>query len=362
MNEGWLSPEHAFSFLLWSVLLMGSFVVALILVGGWLQWRKDRLRLRRIHCHQQWEAQLAEYLFGDEKDPAPFRSLRGVEWDYFRQFLFRTRETLAGAEAENIERLVRELGMDRDLPQRLASRKAKERAQACLEVEVLHLDEHLPAVVNLLLDEVPHVAYNAARALGRSRQMKYAEAVLQWVLHQEDFQHERLLRVLEAFGPALPPWLEVYLLDIQADARTWRLYALLIASTRSPDGLARCVVLLDHEDDEVKAAALKALIALGDPGCFEPTLPFAFHSNWVLRSQAARTIGVLGGPSGIPQLLQLMSDPVFEVRHNAAVSLHQLGTPGLRALEELARDPHADRFARDLALERLEWAQERGRQ
>ncbi len=34
---------------------------------------------------------------------------------------------------------------------------------------------------------------------------------------------------------------------------------------------------------------------------------------------------------------------------------------GLRALAELARNAEADRFARDLALERLEWAEQRGR-
>ncbi len=362
MHEGWLNPEQAFAFLLWSVLIMGSLIALLIFVGGWLQWRKDRLRLRRIACHQQWESQLADYLFREEKDATPFRQLKGVEWDYFRQFIFRTRETLAGAEAESLERLVRDLGMDRDLPQRLSSRRPRERAQACLEVEVLHLDEHLPAIVPLLMDDVPHVAYNAARALGRSRHMRYAEAVLQWVLVQEDFQHERLLRLLEAFGPELPPWMELYLVDMQADARTWRLYALLIASSRAHEGIARCVALLEHEDDEVKAAALKALIALGDPTSFESTLTFAFNPNWVLRSQAARAIGVLGGPAGIPQLLQLMSDPVFEVRRNASLSLHQLGASGLRALQELAADMNADRFARDLAFERLEWAEARGRQ
>jgi HEAT repeat protein len=359
--EGWLSPDRAHAILIGTTLVMGILIGLLILVGAWLQWRRDRLHRLRIDCHRRWEAQLAAYLFGEEKDPAPFRGLQSTERDFFRTFLVRMRETLAGAEAQSLERLVRELGMDRDLDRRLRSRSARDRAQACLEVEALHLAEHLPAVAPLLNDDVPHVAYNAARALGRSRQLRYAEPVLQWVLGQEEFQQERLLRLLEAFGPALVPWLEAYLENLGGDGRSWRLYALLVASNRVHESLPKCLALLEHPDDEVKAAALKALTALGDPEGFAAALAFAFHPNWVLRSQAARAIGSLGGPEAIPQLLQLMSDPVFEVRRNAAVGLHQMGSPGLRALAELARDMDADRFARDLALERLEWAEQRGR-
>lgn len=361
MLEGWLSPDRAHAILIGTTLFMSVVIGVLVLLGGWLQWRRDRLHRLRIACHQRWEAQLAAYLFGEEKDPSPFAGLKGIERTYFRAFLFRTREALAGAEAQSLEQLVRDLGLDQDLDLRLRSRSARERAQACLEVEVLHLHEHLPAVASLLNDDVPHVAYNAARALGRSRQLRYAEAVLQWVLEQEDFQQERLLRLLEAFGPALVPWLEAYLRNLGGEGQSWRLYALLVASLRVHEAMPTCLDLLEHPDDEVKAAAMKALIALGDPEGFAATLAFAFHPNWVLRSQSARAIGILGGPESIPQLLQLLTDPVFEVRRNAAASLHQLGAPGLRALEALARDMGADRFARDLALERLEWAEHRGR-
>jgi hypothetical protein len=58
--------------------------------------------------------------------------------------------------------------------------------------------------------------------------------------------------------------------------------------------------------------------------------------------------------------LPLTADPVYEVRRNAAQGLADLGHAGIGALAWLADDPEADRFARDIARERLEWAQERG--
>ena len=71
---------------------------------------------------------------------------------------------------------------------------------------------------------------------------------------------------------------------------------------------------------------------------------------------------MLGGPSAIPNLLSLMTDQVYEVRRNAAQGLADLGHAGISALTWVAGDVTADRFARDIARERLEWTDERGHQ
>ena len=57
-----------------------------------------------------------------------------------------------------------------------------------------------------------------------------------------------------------------------------------------------------------------------------------------------------------------MPDQVYEVRRNAAQGLADLGHAGISALTWVAGDAAADRFARDIARERLEWADERGHQ
>lgn len=356
----WLDSEGALELLLWCTVGLGVLICALALFGAGFQLRRDRLHRRRIQLHQAWEPLVARLLFGEEVDLAPLEALAGWERDHFRLFLMRTKESLAGEEGRRLDIFYRGLGFDGDLHRRLRSRSPRRRALAALEVDAFQVEERFPEVLALLNDPVPFVAHAAARTLSRTQRLRFAEPVLQWVIAQDTYQQDRLLRLMEAFGPLLPAWLEAYLADIPDNPRIWRLFALMVASTRQAESEPRLLALLTYPDIEVQAAALRALAALGDPRVYEQVRPFAEAEAWVLRAQAARALGVLGGPLAIPTLSRLMADPVFEVRRNAAHALHDLGRPGLAALEALVRDFSADRYARDLALERLEWADERG--
>lgn len=356
----WSSPEGALEWLLWCTLGVGLLVCALALFGALFQLKRDRRHRRRIELHQRWEPLLAEYLFGDQAPPLPLEGLAGWEREVLRLFLVRTKESLAGDEGRRLDVLYRHLGLDGDLADRLHAPQARTRALAALEVDAFQVEVRHPDVLGLLEDPVPFVAHAAARTLARTQRLRFAEPVLQWVIAQDTYQQDRLLRLLESFGPLLPTWLEAYLADVPDNPRAWRLFALMVASMRQVECEPRILELLRYPEVEVNAAAIRALAALGDPQTYGDVRPFATHEAWVLRAQAARALGILGGPIAISILVELMGDPVFEVRRNAAHGLHDLGRPGLAALETLLADFQADRYARDLAMERLEWAEERG--
>ena len=356
----WESPEGALEWLLWCTLGVGLLVCALALFGAFFQLRRDHRHRRRIELHQRWEPLLADYLFGDQAPPAPLEVLVGWERDLLRLFLVRTKESLAGEEGRRLDALYRHLGLDGDLAVRLRSPRPRTRALAALEVDAFQVEARHAEVLGLLEDPIPFVAHAAARTLARTQRLRFAEPVLQWVIAQDTYQQDRLLRLMESFGPLLPPWLEAYLADVPDNPGAWRLFALMVASTRHADSEPRILALLQYPDPEVIAAAIRALAALGDPQAYDAVRPFAAHEAWVLRAQAARALGILGGPVAVPALTELMADPVFEVRRNAAHALHDLGRPGLAALEAVLADFQADRYARDLAMERLEWAEERG--
>jgi HEAT repeat protein len=179
-------------------------------------------------------------------------------------------------------------------------------------------------------------------------------------MREELYQRERLLRVLEGFGPTLLPWMKENLEPPNQNPEPWILYALLAGSHRHRESLPRLLWLLEVPSVDLRASVLKALIILADPAVYPKVRSFASSPAWEIRTQVARALGVLGGPSAVPDLLPLMADPVYEVRRNAAQSLVDLGHSGVSALTWLADDPAADRFARDIARERLEWADERG--
>lgn len=349
-----------------------------------MQVDRDRQNRHRIACHQAWEVQLTDFLFKGGYQRGSFGAIARADRWLFRDFLARYQSTLAGVEAEILRRLYLDLGIHLSLPRRLRSWYPGIRAQAALEIGTFRLDEptqpvpppiaarpwrwrphlrlqgHLDQVLPLLADPVPFVAHVAARTLAHSRNLDYAAPVLAWVLRQEIYQRVRVLRVLEGFGPGLLPWMRDHLESPNQHPEPWILFALLVGSQRHRDSQSHLLWLLKDPHVDLRVSALKALTILADPTIYPQVLPFASSPAWEIRAQAARALGVLGGPAAIPELLPLLADPVYEVRRNAAQGLADIGHAGVSALTWLAEDPAADRFARDIARERLEWAEERG--
>jgi len=349
-----------------------------------MQVYRDRQNRHRIACYQVWEVQLTDFLFKGGYQHGSFGAIAHADQWLFRDFLARYQSTLAGEESEVLRQLYLDLGIHLSLPPRLQSWYPRIRAQAALEIGTFRLDEltrqvppsitarpwrwrprlrmqgYLDQVLPLLDDSAPFVAHAAARTLAHSRNLDYAPPVLAWVMRQELYQRERLLRVLEGFGPGLLPWMRDHLESPNQHPEPWILFALLVGSQRHRDSQARLLWLLKIPHVDLRVSTLKALTILADPTVYSQVLPFASSPAWEIRTQAARALGVLGGPPAIPELLPLMADPVYEVRRNAAQGLADLGHAGVSALTWLAEDPTADRFARDMARERLEWAEERG--
>lgn len=352
----WLTPEAWLRLLLWALAILVAQLLLMLVGGAWMQVRHKRWNRLRIACLQKWENDIVHYLYAEPRDAGRFGRLGPTERRFFIPFLLRVLGTLAGSEGQAVRALYHELELHKGLGRRLASRWQKRRAMAALEVGSFRVEAHYDRLKDLLEDPVPHVAHAAARGLGNTQRMEYAEPVLRWVLRQEVFQKERLLWVLEGFGIDFMRWMEARL-DAASERNMdeWMIYAMLAASTRQVEDPSRLVSLLEADSTEVAAAGLKALGALGSPEVLPHVLPLASHPSWIIRAQAAKAIGILAGPGGLPILLSLICDPRFEVRRNAAQALFRLGPAGVEALRVVAEDAHEDPFARDLARERLQW-------
>ena len=355
-------PDMVLRILFWGTLILAFLVFGIIVLGAWIQYRSNHQNRHRIERFQFWEKELSRYLFTEPGAPPVFPPIPREDQGLFQTFLARYQATLAGQEAVALRELYLRLDAHESLPKRLKHRQATVRAQAAQEVGAFHLTEYLGQVVPLLHDPVPFVAHLAAQALAATGDLGFARRVIEWALTQEAYQRERLLRVLEAFGPQLLPWLESNLAAPEENPESWVLFALLAGSHRHRESEPRLLELLQASHVDVQASALKALSALADPRTLPFVEPLTQHPSWPVRAQAAKALGLIGGPDAIPILLQLTSDPVYEVRRNAAQGLADLGHAGTAALTWLAEDTTADRFARDIAMERLEWANERGHQ
>jgi HEAT repeat protein len=352
------APDFLLKVLVWLILALSGWMAVLLLTGAWIQVRRDRLARFRVSCFRRWEEEMVQYLYWQGAEGPAFTFLRRQERQLFIAFLVKVLGVLAGAESEKVQVLYHRFELGEGLARRLDSPFARVRGLAALEVGHFRIHAHYPALLRMLEDPVPHVAHAAARSLAATRALRFAEPVLGWMLNQDVFQRDRLVWLLESFGPGLLSWMEQRL---DSDPRLQEFYAMLVGSFRSHPAMARTLALLRGGSLEAQAAALKALGSLGDPETYREALPFAEHENWILRAQAAKVLGHLGGDSAVPSLAALLRDPVFDVRRNAAYALSQLGQPGIQLLERVAADADEDPFARDLATERLQWAHVRGR-
>ncbi len=356
-----LAPELPLRILLWSAIGLAAALIMLVIATGLMQYRADRRNSRRIAAFRGWEAVVPEYLFGDSPVPEAFLGIPADQRPYLRNFLQRLRNSVGGTEGERLKTIYRVAGLDQDLEERLAHRTPRIRATAALEVWAFGLNAHLPRVLTLLDDPVAYVAYAAARTLSRSTDLTFARPVFEWVSSQEQYQQNRMLAVLEDFGPALVPRLAAHLEGTPDSHLRWRLFALLAASHRVPEAQPILERLLDSENVEVQCAAIKAFLAIGDPRIFPRLARFAEDPHPLLRMHLAQVSGSLGGATSLPLLMDLIADPVFDIRRHASRSLAELGPPGREVLRWIAQDPASDPFARDMALERLEWIELRGR-
>lgn len=355
------APEGALKVLLVSVVVLGIGLVLLILATGLLQVQADRRNRRRIARAQAWEAALPPVLFEEAPVPPAFLGLGPEGRGHLRRFLQKLRGVVRGREADGLRRIYRAAGLERALERRLESRNGRTRAEAALEACAFGPEALRSRVAELLEDPVPFVAHAAARALSRTGDLAWAEPLRRWIARQDDFAQERAVALLEDLGPGLLDELASRLAPPPSEPSGWRLFALLAVTHRPQAHHDRLIGLLDHPDREVRVAALKAVAAIGHPEALARLLPFVRSEDPILRLHAAKALGALGGAGAGPALLELLSDPVFDVRRAASQGLLDSGGGGVSVLAWVVEDPAADPFARDMAAERLDWARERGR-
>lgn len=343
------------------MVVLGIGLVLLIMATGLLQVQADRRNRRRIARAQAWEVALPAVLFENAPVPSVFLGLGREGRGHLRRFLQKVRGVVGGCEAEGLRRIYQAAGLERALERRLESRSPRMRAEAALEACAFGPVSLRARVAALLDDPVPFVGHASARALSRTGDLAWAEALRRWIARQDDFAQERAVALLEDLGPGLLDELILRLAPPPAEPSGWRLFALLAVTHKPQAHHDRLLGLLDHPDREVRIAALKAVAATGHPEALARLLPFARSEDPLLRLHAAKALGALGGVGAGPALLELLADPVFDVRRAASQGLVDSGGGGVAALRWVVEDPAADPFARDMAVERLAWAQERGR-
>jgi HEAT repeat protein len=343
-----------------SVLLgaVGSAAAALLLVTTYvlayqhMSARHERVRAER---RQAWVSRWLGVLGGSAPEPAGTLEPEGVE------ALLALRETLRGSESSRIAELLERYGAVRALEQSAQHGRLAGRLDAIVALSNARIPSALSTLVNGVYDSNLLISVASARAAART--LARVDD-----LFDRDRGAAALARAMEA--QELPYGIVEEVVALSEEAATSLIAILLLHDRpRAPtlraaiDGIGRLKLLifaeevvpfLSHPDDEVRAAALRAVSGVG-------FLPVSSHGIVIsalgddvdfIRIHAVVAARLLPRPQALAFLSDRLGDSSWWVRRAAADALVSLGPAGLAQLGRSARE-HADRFARDMAEQAL---------
>jgi HEAT repeat protein len=343
-----------------SILLgaVGSTAAALVLVTTYvlayqhMSSRHERVRGER---RQAWVARWLRVLTGSEPAPAGTLEPEAVE------ALLALRETLRGSDSTRIADLLERHGAVVSLERIAGHGRIGRRLDAIVALSNARIPSSLPTLIAGVRD--PNQIIGVASARAAARTLARVED-----LFDRDRAAAALGRAVDA--AQLPYGIVEEVVVLSEDAATSLIHVLLFhgrpraATVRAAiDGVGRLKLLvfaeevvrfLSDPDDEVRAAALRAVSRLG-------FLPESSHGIVIvaltdevdfIRIHAAAAARLLPRPQALSFLSERLGDRSWWVRRAAADALVALGSAGLAQLGRAAR-AHPDRFARDIAEQAL---------
>lgn len=257
--------------------------------------------------------------------------LQTLTKDHARRLLTEMAEYAGPGETQAFE----ELYAGADLaPEARANAAARpwERLRAIREARALRDPAGL--LSKLVRDEVPDVrlgAFEALCALGRAEE---ALVAIPSIAGDGRLNRMRAIDALSASRP-LPEKALIGLAHFeQPEIR--QIAVATMGNARIRLGLDTIVAAVTDADTEVRIQALRALREMNDSSALAACLGALQDERWEVRSEAARTCGVLGHGGAAEPLGPLLDDDAEWVRHNAALALSRCGPAGIAVLRAAA--------------------------
>ena len=337
---------------------VGSAAAALVLVTTYVlayqhvSAKHERVRVAR---RQAWVARWLGVLAGFEPEPAGTLEPEGV------QALLALRETLRGSESSRVAELLERHGAVRNLERSAEHGRLGGRLDAIVALSNARIPSALLTLVNGVYDSNQLIsvasARGAARTLARVEDLfdrDRGAAALARAMETQELPYGIIEEVVVLSEDAAASLIAVLLLHDRPRAPTLRAAIDGIGRLKLLTFAEEVVPFLSHADDEVRAAALRAVSRLGFlPESSRGAVVSALEDDVdFIRIHAAAAARLLPRPHALALLSGSLGDRSWWVRRAAADALVSLGPAGLAQLGRAAHE-HPDRFARDMAEQAL---------
>ena len=319
-----------------AVALAGSILFAVIVLRG-IHIFRDNTRRRFLEI---WRPLLLQSVMEMPAElPVVPRSRAGDFLDLWNHL----QESLRGDAKDRLNDIARRTGVDALAVRQIRGGPLGRRLMAIWTLGHLKDKKEWDTLIRFTRHRHPMLSCVAARAMARIDPAAAVPIIIPHVVKRTDWSPVRVAGMLKEMDPALtvPPLMEAI---EQAPASSLpRLIAYLeIISPDRTSPIARQILTIPR-DAATTAAALRLIRQPKDRSL---VLTFGDSDDEHVRAEAARALGRIGTDEDIPQLLGLISDPVWDVRAAAARAL--VGAPG--------GDPN--RFFSEASVESAPLAQE----
>lgn len=300
------------------ILLVAVFVFAIYTI---------HLRLRNVRRAEQWarmeaawEPLLLDFLTEERSQDEVLGEIPREESLHFVDYLQRFAERLQGKEMAMVKQLA--VPYLASIAERTKGGDTPRRARAVRTIGALGLQHYPEALIDALDDESPLVAMIAARALADKEFPEYAQPVLDRLHRFDTWSQSYLVSMLASVGHTMAPALRELLAD---PARTYRARTVAADVLRALNDLEAgdiAAQLLESESDrDLLAAALRLLQHVGRPEHLAAIRKLATSTDYVIRAQALKALGLLGGEEDLPLFSAGLEHESSWVAMNAAQGL-----------------------------------------
>ncbi|MFC1619705.1 HEAT repeat domain-containing protein [Candidatus Neomarinimicrobiota bacterium] len=318
-----------------SILLVAVFVFALYIV--YLRLRNVRIAEQWARMEAKWEPLLLDYITEERSRDEILSEIPREESLHFVDYLQRFAERLQGSEAALLKQLA--APYLNSIAERTKGGDPPRRARAVRTIGALGLQQHSEALIDALEDESPLVAMIAARALTDKEYPEYAEAVLDKLHRFDTWSQSYLVSMLASVGPEITPALRHTLADPEKSVQVRAVAADALRSLNDLEAGDIAAQVLDSESDmNLVAAALRLIQIVGRPEHLTIVRKLALSEEFVVRAQALKALGLLGGEEEWPLLREGLEHDSNWVALNAAQGLTSAG--GKQILYEILQSGH----------------------
>jgi HEAT repeats len=346
LGSGTLS-DQVLQLIVWFSLAMLALALLLIMQIVLLRFRLIARTAREQRFVATWQPLMAATIAGDSTE---LRRLEKGEEIFFLKLWNHLQETLRGDAKSRLNQLAARCGILQHVRTMLQKGGLRHRLIALATLGHLGDSFAWEDILRLSRERDPLLSLAAVRALF---QIDSATALIDTVdelIEREDWSAPQLAILIEEVGTkstfVLLTDAALRLADSMDQVSLARLKRLLrVLEVAPPQRVlpAIRVILFAAGDDEIIAHCLKFL---HEPADLPVVRKYLSHSSWVVRLQAARTLGRIGAMEDIPLLAALLQDPVWWVRYRAAQALAMLARGDIQKLSRL-REETKDRFAQD---------------